>query len=183
MVIDLAKAWLENPPTKGRKYRRLHYPTHDDGRDIAKREEPLADEDPRTAWEVAHLPGVGTYAIDSWRIFCRDSLRGVTTGPRPIGESRAAEEELQQEWCKVLPRDKELRAYLKWRWLRLCFLWNPLNGSKIKVSEDVMSGLANGVLRSYHAFQNPWFPMSSTSRESHETSFSYAPCASDEQHG
>ena len=156
LLIDLAKAWVEDPPRVGKRYRRLHYPAQNDGRDIATSDQPISDEDDRAAWEVAHLPGVGVYTLDSWRIFCRDSLRGVPTGLRRLGNLEGIQQELQQEWCKVLPKDKELRAYLKWRWLRLGFLWNPLDGEKIAVSKDIVEKLAAGKLWSYGGFKNPW---------------------------
>ncbi|KAJ7631074.1 DNA glycosylase [Roridomyces roridus] len=41
---------------------------------------------------ISHLPGAGAYALDSYRIFCSD------------------------EWKDVLPSDKELIKYLKWKW-------------------------------------------------------------------
>jgi len=33
--------------------------------------------DAREGWEIAHLPGMGAYALDSYRIFHRDELRGI----------------------------------------------------------------------------------------------------------
>ncbi|KAL9025354.1 MAG: hypothetical protein Q9180_007688, partial [Flavoplaca navasiana] len=119
--IGLAKAWMEHPPTKGKRWRRLHYPSLGDGKDIKSSEEPITDEDPRVAWEVGHLPGIGAYGIDSWRIFCRDELRGFGTAKLPElpggdddGSSRIEleKEEMEKEWTRVLPSDKELRAYL-----------------------------------------------------------------------
>ena len=145
--IKLAQAWLDTPPEKGKRYRRLHYPNKDDGKDIKATEGPIADDDERVAWEVGHLPGIGAYAIDSWRIFCRDELRGL----RPHGlvadllttdESRRVE--LEGEWTRVLPRDKELRAYLRWRWLRVGWTWNPLTGERVVARGDEVAVAERG---------------------------------------
>ena len=48
-----------------------------------------------TATPVSHLPGAGTYALDSYRIFC-------TVHDDPTST----------EWQRVLPSDKELKRYL-----------------------------------------------------------------------
>ncbi|KAL9108770.1 MAG: hypothetical protein Q9187_008251, partial [Circinaria calcarea] len=108
--IRLAQAWLENPPQKDKRYRRLHYPKKNDGRDIKAGDGPIDDDDPRVAWEIGHLPGIGAYAIDSWRIFCRDELRGRPTGLPHELTPENIESEMQKEWTRVLPLDKELRA-------------------------------------------------------------------------
>ncbi|KAL8725601.1 MAG: hypothetical protein Q9181_006355 [Wetmoreana brouardii] len=120
--VALAKAWLEHPPAKGKRWRRLHYPNLGDGKDIKGNEEPIADEteDARVAWEVGHLPGIGAYGIDSWRIFCRDELHGIGTAALPglpadgdeESRKKVEEMEMKREWTRVLPMDKELRAYL-----------------------------------------------------------------------
>ena len=127
--------WCELPPEKGKRYRCLHYPEKGNGRDI-KANECISDEDERVAWEVAHLPGVGAYAFDSWRIFCRDSLRGLDA----IDEGDA-------EWTRVLPLDKELRAYLRWRWLKCGWIWDPLTGKRRKAEQKEMDvASAGGVM-------------------------------------
>ncbi|MCJ1247026.1 hypothetical protein MMC30_004237 [Trapelia coarctata] len=142
-MIKLAQMWVEKPPQKGQRYRRLHYPKKSDGSNV-KPNEPISDDDPRVAWEIAHLPGTGAYAIDSWRIFCRDELRGLPTGlPRTVSPE-AVDEELQKEWTRVLPLDKELRAYLRWRWLRLGWNWNPLTGERDQVEADFLEKLRGG---------------------------------------
>ena len=147
MYIDLAKAWLINPPEKGKRYRRLHYPQRGDGRDISPQECPIPEGDPRSAWEVAHLPGIGAYAIDSWRIFCRDELRGFPSGLQPVPAPEAVELELRQEWTSVLPLDKELRAYLRWRWLRLGYAWNFLTGERKELDRPtLLKAMAGGVV-------------------------------------
>ena len=142
--ISIAQAWLENPPRKNMRYRRLHYPRKNDGKDIQAREGPIDDEDPRSAWEVGHLPGIGAYAIDSWRIFCRDELRGLPTGLPDKLTPEATEMEMRKEWTRVLPLDKELRAYLRWRWLRLGWQWDPLTGNRKQVSPDFLNQIKSG---------------------------------------
>ncbi|KAL4919226.1 hypothetical protein BDW62DRAFT_179700, partial [Aspergillus aurantiobrunneus] len=49
--------------------------------------------------EVAHLAGVGTYANDAWRIFCKDQMYGRHGAEDP-------------EWKRVKPKDPYLRAYI-----------------------------------------------------------------------
>ncbi|KAL8857724.1 MAG: hypothetical protein Q9178_005759 [Gyalolechia marmorata] len=153
--IALANAWLEHPPTKAKRWRRLHYPNLGDGKDIKSSEEPIADqsEDPRVAWEVGHLPGIGAYGIDSWRIFCRDELRGLGTAALPEfpadggdegSKKRIEEEEMVREWTRVIPLDKELRAYLRWRWLRLGWDWDPKTCERRKAEEKVMKAAESG---------------------------------------
>ena len=134
----------------------LHYPNKDSGKNISPQEEPIAAEDPREAWEIAHLPGVGAYALDSWRIFCRDSLRGRPSAMLQLHAKGAIATELDQEWATVLPTDKELRAYLRWRWLRLGFLWDSLTGETRRISPDIVAKMESKELRGYHGFRNPW---------------------------
>ena len=133
-----AKIWLEDPPTKGERYAVKGYPLKDDGRDIAK-DEMLGDQDPRVAWEIGHMTS-GPYAIDSWRIFCRDVLRGVATGWNGEG----AKEGFQPEWMRVLPEDKELRAYLRWMWLKEGFEWDPFTGEKEVASVELTRAAMEG---------------------------------------
>ncbi|MCJ1393710.1 hypothetical protein MMC18_006586 [Xylographa bjoerkii] len=143
-MIKLAQTWVKSPPKRGQRYRMLHYPGKEDGKDIPKGSDPVDDDDPRTAWEVAHLPGTGTYALDSWRIFCRDGLRGIPTGLQEDLDAESIELEMRQEWTRVLPLDKELRAYLRWRWLRLGWTWNPMTGEKDKLDKEVCKEVENG---------------------------------------
>ncbi|OTA35285.1 hypothetical protein BTJ68_04272 [Hortaea werneckii EXF-2000] len=98
--------------------------------------------------EIGHIPGCGRYAYDSWRIFCRDVLRGVaedyngkgaippppheTLPPTETSASKEEEEEeatvpFEPEWKRVLPQDKELIATLRWMWLREGWIWDPSN--------------------------------------------------------
>ena len=141
--INLAKAWLERPPEKGKRYRVLHYPRKGDGKDI-KTGEVIDEEDERIGWEIGQLPGVGAYAIDSWRIFCRDELRGLPTGLPKELTSEAKEADIEKEWARVLPLDKELRAYLRWRWLRNGWEWDPVTGERKRADVDSMAKADGG---------------------------------------
>ena len=141
--INLAKAWLERPPERKKRYRVLHYPKKGDGKDI-KTGEIIAEGDERVGWEIGQLPGVGAYAIDSWRIFCRDELRGLTSGLAKELTSEAKEADVEKEWARVLPLDKELRAYLRWRWLRNGWEWDPVTGERKRADEDAMAKADKG---------------------------------------
>ncbi|OTA24131.1 hypothetical protein BTJ68_13492 [Hortaea werneckii EXF-2000] len=65
-VIAMAKCWRDDPPRVGRRFRTKDYPG-------------LEGDTPecKGSLEIGHIPGCGRYAYDSWRIFCRDVLRGV----------------------------------------------------------------------------------------------------------
>lgn len=126
-LIALANAWVAAPPDKNRRYRRLHYPCKGDGADV-KPGEVLGCVDGRVGWEVAHLPGMGAYALDSFRIFYRDRLREVN------------EYGSEEEWRSVLPMDKDLRAYLVWRWEKEGWKWNWMTGEKVKIKGVLKEG-------------------------------------------
>lgn len=164
-LILLANLWLENPPSRDKRYRVLHYPKHGNGADIQPNEIlGPEEEDPRSgAWEVAHLVGVGPYALDSWRIFCRDKLRGLAddwngmnANPTKLGkiqrkngfEADVEEGELEvpfePEWKRVLPLDKELRAFLRWMWLKEGWEWDPATGKKTKASQELLDRVNRG---------------------------------------
>lgn len=134
-----AKIWLEDPPAKGKRYAVRDYPTKGAGRDV-KKGEILADDDERVGWEIGHMTQ-GPYAIDSWRIFCRDVLRGLADGWNGEGNTQ---EGFQPEWMRVLPTDKELRAYLRWMWLKEGFAWDPFTGEKEVASERLMRAAIDG---------------------------------------
>jgi hypothetical protein len=82
----------------------------------------------------------GRYAIDSWRIFCRDVLRGEAKDWN--GEGRDGG--FQPEWMRVQPRDKELIACLRWMWLKEGFEWNPVTGEKEVASRELMEAAIAG---------------------------------------
>ena len=133
-----AHFWIHDPPVKGKRYRVDHYPSPGDGMDI-KAGEVVDDDDPRSAWELGHMTK-GRYAIDSWRIFCRDVLRGEAEGWN--GEGR--EEGFQPEWMRVQPRDKELIACLRWMWLKEGFSWDPVTGEKEVADRELMEAAIAG---------------------------------------
>ncbi|RMJ17082.1 hypothetical protein CDV36_003271 [Fusarium kuroshium] len=129
-LVAFAKAWLQNPPSKSRRYRKLHYPSHGDGLDIGKNEV-LAEDDEREGWEVAHLPSLGPYALDSFRIFHRDMLRDLATD----WNGKGAGPGFEPEWKRVAPMDKDLRAYIRWRWLKEGWVWDAETGTKVRASK------------------------------------------------
>jgi methyl-CpG-binding domain protein 4 len=137
-IVGLAKGWTEREPVKGVKYRKLNYPEKGDGRDV-KEDEVVFDDDERVAWEISHLPGLGPYSHDSWRMFCRDQLRGLSTGWN--GEGGA--EGFEPEWKRVLPKDKELRAWMTWMWMKEGWKWDCETGRRTKASDELMD-LARG---------------------------------------
>lgn len=131
----IAQTWLDAPPMKGRRYRTMHYPNPGDGKTI-KPGEVLDDDDLRSgAFEIAHIHGVGPYAFDSWRIFCRDRLRGLADN----WDGEGADEDFEPEWMRVLPKDKELRVFLRWKWLKKGVLWNCMTGEAGDASEDLIA--------------------------------------------
>ncbi|KAJ6139875.1 hypothetical protein N7471_006361 [Penicillium samsonianum] len=138
--ITLAQTWLSDPPNKSKRYRKLHYPRKLDGRNVG-REECIDEEDLRVAWEIAHLPGVGAYSLDSWRIFCRDELRGKASDWKGTD---ATEVGFVPEWKCVLPHDKELRAYLTWMWLKEGWIWDYNTGDLTLASDKMMRAAQSG---------------------------------------
>jgi endonuclease III len=118
-LIALAQMWLVALPHRNRRYRRAGYPTSspDAGwRQIGAKEVLDAADEREDAYEIAHLPGIGAYALDSYRIFYRDTLRGVAA----VGGS--------EEWRKVVPSDKPLQAWLRWRWAKEGQLYDAKTG-------------------------------------------------------
>jgi len=142
-LIALGRTWVEAPVCKERRYRRLGYPVRGAGADV-KPGEVLGEEDQRVGWEVAHLPGVGAYAIDSFRIFGRDAVRGVVVAAGCSGDG----DDDGAEWRKVVPGDKELRLYLRWRWAGEGWDWDPLSGKRVRAMMDVggRAGVARRVV-------------------------------------
>ncbi|KAF1987740.1 DNA glycosylase [Aulographum hederae CBS 113979] len=141
-LITLASAWSAFPPQKHRRYRTLHYPTPSSGVTI-KPSETLSDDthDPRPgAYEIGHLPGIGPYALDSWRIFCRDVCRELAED----WNGKGAEPEFQPEWMRVQPKDKELRAFLRWMWLREGWVWDAELGEKSVAGPEVLAEAERG---------------------------------------
>ncbi|KAG8817507.1 hypothetical protein FRC18_000472, partial [Serendipita sp. 400] len=82
-LITFAQTWLSDPPTQDHLRPSRVSVTRGESKY------------PPTA--VSHLPGMGRYALDSYRIFCA----------KTVGDT---------EWRNVMPLDKELRVYLRWKW-------------------------------------------------------------------
>ncbi|KAK0943601.1 hypothetical protein LTR29_004978 [Friedmanniomyces endolithicus] len=135
-MVKMAKVWISQPPVLGKRYQTRNYPKHGDHRQFLKQSIIETDaSDCAGALEIGHLPGCGSYAWDSWRIFCRDVARGVAEDYRGKG---AAAEGFEPEWMRVLPSDKELRVTVKWMWLREGWIWDPETGEKRRATEEEM---------------------------------------------
>lgn len=142
-IKRLAILWVMNPPVKGWRFRTPAYPTLDASKFILA-DEVLTDDDTREgALEIGHISGLGAYAWDSWRIFCRDELRGLASSWN--GED--ASHGFEPEWKRVLPKDKELRAFLRWMWLKEGWKWDPETGEKEVASEELMRRGQQGGLK------------------------------------
>ncbi|KZL76024.1 methyl-CpG-binding domain-containing protein 4 [Colletotrichum tofieldiae] len=140
-----ARVWIEKPPTAGVVYRVKNY----DKRDVELESlRPSSDEDSLEltaehageadeAWEMGHFTQ-GKYALDSWRIFCRDELLGRAED----WNGKSAAPNFQPEWMRVRPDDKELRACLRWMWMREGWEWDPVTGEKM-VLRDAMRRAVN----------------------------------------
>ncbi|KAK4937080.1 hypothetical protein LTR10_022203 [Elasticomyces elasticus] len=139
--VAMAKVWIERPPQCGRRYKKLNYPLKGDGKDVGN-DEFINDIDGRVAWEISHLPGLGPYSHDSWRMFCRDKLRGVAESWN--GEGTAEKQNFEPEWKRVIPLDKELRAWLTWMWMKEGWVWNKETGHRTKASEEMMEMARDG---------------------------------------
>ena len=134
-LIKIAKAWVEAPPEKGRRWRTLHYPFKGNGKGYKTSVCVEEDSDEvQGALEIGLIPGCGPYAWDSWRIFCRDLCRGVAEDYN----GSSAGEGFVPEWQKVLPLDKELRACLRWMWLREGWIWDCETGKKRMATNEEM---------------------------------------------
>jgi methyl-CpG-binding domain protein 4 len=155
-IIRIAETWIEQPPQKGKLYRTMDYPNKGNGRHLKPKdvvEEDVDDCIEAGALEIAHIFGLGPYAWDSWRIFCRDKFRGVANGyngegvPNYNNSLQATNEEtnFEPEWKRVVPLDKELRACLRWMWLREGWEWDPLSGKKRPAAPNLMREASDGV--------------------------------------
>lgn len=110
-LIALGQTWVKQPPTPGVVYKVRYKCPECESR-----------------WEIAHLPGVGKYAIDSYRIFFRDQLRGIALSwDDRHGQTRQSTD-IEPEWKRVSPTDKDLRAFLVWAWSQEGFHWDPISG-------------------------------------------------------
>jgi hypothetical protein len=146
-IQRIARDWLARPPTRSARYQVRNYlprelsldelgprlqqqnttstlspiatPTNNSSRDM-------------DSWEIGHLTQ-GRYAIDSWRIFCRDVLLGKARDWKGAGASA----HFQPEWMRVRPQDKELRAFLRWMWIKEGWEWDPKTGEKIPTRPEM----------------------------------------------
>ncbi|KAI1872425.1 hypothetical protein JX265_005305 [Neoarthrinium moseri] len=136
-IQKYARIWLATPPTRDARYGVKNYPRPGDGKDVRAGEAVAPeDQDPRpSAWEIGHMTQ-GAYALDSWRIFCRDALLGRREGRRPPA--------FQPEWMRVLPLDKELRAYLRWMWMREGWDWDPHTGDRAPLARELRDAVEEG---------------------------------------
>ncbi|EFX05821.1 pre-mRNA splicing factor [Grosmannia clavigera kw1407] len=120
-----ARQWLEQPPRPGicstvRRYPQL---PEAEAESKARKGCTIAGD---SQWEIGHLTQ-GAYTVDSWRIFCRDVLLGRSDS----WQGRAGRcHSFQPEWMRVLPRDKELRACLRWMWMKEGWDWDPRTGNR-----------------------------------------------------
>ncbi|KII92925.1 hypothetical protein PLICRDRAFT_103539 [Plicaturopsis crispa FD-325 SS-3] len=87
-LIDISKVYIADPPDPGR----LRVSKNKLYIPVEKHISPSPLPYPPTP--ISHIPGTGPYALDSYRIFCGKD----------------------DEWMQVLPSDKELIRYLKWKW-------------------------------------------------------------------
>ncbi|KAH7170963.1 hypothetical protein EDB81DRAFT_777255 [Dactylonectria macrodidyma] len=142
-----ARGFLEDPPRANVRYKIKNY----DCRDINPQSTlgtSLAVDEPFSSsqgtedleeWEIGHLTK-GKYAIDSWRIFCRDRLLGRAED----WNGKGREPEFQPEWMRVMPADKELRAYLRWMWMREGWEWEPATGERTVLREEMLRAVNEG---------------------------------------
>lgn len=147
-----AQLFIDKPPRAGTVYRVRNYDSRDVDMSLVNimsspatnLEPPKAipeteDQDHPEAWEIGHMTQ-GKYAIDSWRIFCRDELLGRAEDWKGTGRGP----EFQPEWMRVMPGDKELRAYLRWMWMGEGWEWDPLTGEKKPLREEMRRAVNEG---------------------------------------
>ncbi|KAK4648702.1 uncharacterized protein QC761_112540 [Podospora bellae-mahoneyi] len=166
IIQKYARGFVENPPVRERRYGVRNYPSVEDGTNVTAGEvfgaedfdngnfngdggggldvmDMVKDRRERAigqAWEIGHLTQ-GAYTLDSWRIFCRDELLGRAedwTGKGGRGEG------FQPEWMRVLPKDKELRACLRWMWMREGWEWDPVTGDREPLREKLRRAVDEG---------------------------------------
>lgn len=97
-LIKLAEIWLVCPPQTDKLHTKR-------GRSTFRS-------------EIAHLQGVGSFANDAWRIFCKDDLY-IRAGCRIE----------TPEWKRVAPNNERLIAYLRHRWHKEGFVWDQSTGT------------------------------------------------------
>ncbi|KAI5886262.1 uncharacterized protein SCHCODRAFT_02517518 [Schizophyllum commune H4-8] len=90
-IVDLSRAWIARPPSFDDELADAPLASISTNLKTDKSTDPKHY--PLTP--ISHLPGVGRYALDSFRTFC--------TGG-------------SDEWKSVRPTDKELIRFLAWKW-------------------------------------------------------------------
>lgn len=150
-IQKYATAFLETPPRPSVLYRVRNYDRREAG--PASIGPGLFQNRPQTglltqeadknneseAWELGHMTQ-GKYALDSWRIFCRDELLGRADD----WNGKGREPEFQPEWMRVMPHDKELRAYLRWMWMREGWEWDPSTGERTVLRDELRRAVDEG---------------------------------------
>ncbi|OAA62705.1 pre-mRNA splicing factor [Niveomyces insectorum RCEF 264] len=152
-----ARDWLAQPPRPGVCTAVRNYPLPPEAEEenfeedkqeanLTRRKNPAA----ASCWEIGHLTQ-GAYAVDSWRIFCRDMFLGRSTDwqgtPCPWQQRPGVcntGTTFQPEWMRVLPRDKELRACLRWMWMREGWDWDPRTGDRTVLREELRQAVNAG---------------------------------------
>ncbi|OPB42093.1 hypothetical protein A0O28_0032100 [Trichoderma guizhouense] len=150
-ILRYATAFVHQPPKSGVLYRVRNYDKRDmsptprdlssgDSEDSEMSHSPSGSSDQDLEqWEIGHTTQ-GKYAIDSWRIFCRDEL--LSRAEDWNGKGR--EGEFQPEWMRVKPADKELRACLRWMWMREGWEWDPTTGERTVLREEMRRAVNEG---------------------------------------
>ena len=156
-IQKYARTWLTRPPSKDKRYGVRNYPRLGDalhvhsGQEFGPEDEgswasdsnAVEDTEQRgigSAWEIGHFTS-GPYAIDSWRIFCRDVLLGRAEDWKGKGATSPG---FQPEWMRVLPLDKELRACLRWMWMQEGWFWDPVTGDREPLGEEMRRAVDEG---------------------------------------
>ncbi|KAI1493730.1 hypothetical protein F5X96DRAFT_666485 [Biscogniauxia mediterranea] len=123
-IQKYARLWMENPPRPGVRYAVKNYdadgtisrsPNVDNGGGDNNDEDDVKASTAESAWEIGHMTQVLGRAVD-WR-----------------GEATTT---FQPEWMRVRPEDKELRACLRWMWMREGWDWDPRTGDREILSEE-----------------------------------------------
>lgn len=151
-IQKYAAAFTHNPPTPGKLYKVRHYDKRDTlpmakgitGLGFDSDSSILTADATNTntnaeAWEIGHMTQ-GKYTLDSWRIFCRDELLGRAQDWNGKGQRP----EFQPEWMRVMPHDKELRAYLRWMWMREGWEWDPETGQRQVLRPELQAAVNEG---------------------------------------
>ncbi|KIE03221.1 methyl-CpG-binding domain-containing protein 4, partial [Metarhizium majus ARSEF 297] len=151
-IQKYAEVFISNPPAPGKQYKVRNYERREflpsamsmesldtNGDSKCLNQGAADDEANAMAWEIGHMTQ-GKYTLDSWRIFCRDELLGRAQD----WNGKGRQPEFQPEWMRVLPHDKELRAYLRWMWMREGWEWNPETGERQVLRPELEAAVNEG---------------------------------------